>query len=203
LVHCLRAISALLLALPLIVLGAGTAAAHETQQVGDYWLTAGFTEEPTYVGERNGFLLAVKQGADPETAEGVEALELTVEVAYQSFTKSITLQEHLEPIGTYEGSFIPTAAGTYTFTVTGDLEGTPLDVTFQTGPQRIDEVQDARTDQFPAQLPPITEVADQAAAGRRASDTMPIALGLGGAGLLVGLIALALTLAGRRKSTVT
>jgi hypothetical protein len=189
------------LALPLIVICTGTALAHETKQVGDYWITAGFVEEPTYVGERNGLLLQVKRGADPETAEGVTGLDLTAEVAYQGATRQVAMQEVLEPEGQYEGHFIPTAAGSYQFRVTGDLEGTPLDETFATGPQRIDEVQDARGDQFPVQFPPMAQLVAQAEAGQRASDTLTIALGLGGAALLIGLVALALTLAGRRRST--
>ena len=60
-------------------------------------------------------------------------------------------------------------------------------------------VQEAQANQFPVQFPTQAEVADQAVRGARAADQVTIALALGGAGLVAGVAALGVALAGRRR----
>ena len=64
-------------------------------------------------------------------------------------------------------------------------------------------VQEAATGQYPVGYPPTVEVVENARAGKDAASQVPIALGLGGAGLFIGLIALGLSLASRRKGAET
>jgi hypothetical protein len=94
--------------------------------------------------------------------------------------------------------FFPTAAGPYSFHVTGDIEGTPIDETFSSGPDTFGEVEDVAGGQFPVQYPATGDVVRDAEAGADAATTATIGLVLGGAGLLVGLVALGLTIARRR-----
>jgi len=96
--------------------------------------------------------------------------------------------------------FIPTAAGPYTFHLTGTIEGNPIDEKFTSSPTGFNEVQDVSTGQFPNQLPAVADLAAQAQKGSDAAGQVPIALALGGVGLVVGLVALGIALAGRRRA---
>ena len=95
--------------------------------------------------------------------------------------------------------FIPTAAGKYTFHLTGTIEGTAIDESFTSSPDGFNEVQEAASGQFPVTLPTAAELSAEAKKGADAASQVTIALALGGAGLVVGLLALGVALAGRRR----
>ncbi len=94
--------------------------------------------------------------------------------------------------------FFPTAAGAYAFHIAGEIEGTSVDETFTAGPDTFGEVEELSGGQFPVQLPAAADLARDAEAGAAASTTATIALVLGAAGLLAGLVALGLAFARRR-----
>lgn len=73
-----------------------------------------------------------------------------------------------------------------------------IDESFTSGPDKFSEVQDVTGGQFPVQFPSTGDLVRDAEAGAAADTTAPIALVLGAAGLLAGLMALGLTLARRR-----
>jgi len=175
---------------------AAPAFAHEQRDVGDYALEVGFIAEPVYVGERSGLEIHVTKADQP-----VSGLDQTVkaEVIYGSQTRDLPLTEREDEPGWYESVFIPTAAGKYTFHLTGTIESTPLDESFTSSPSGFDEVQEATAGQFPATLPTVTELSAAANKGADAAGQVTIALVLGGAGLVVGLLALGIALAGRRR----
>ena len=100
--------------------------------------------------------------------------------------------------GWYQSVFFPTAAGPYTFRIFGEIEGEPFDESFTSGPDTFSEVQDVTGGQFPVQFPATGDVVRDAQAGANAATTSTIALVLGGAGLVAGLVALGITLARRR-----
>ncbi len=81
---------------------------------------------------------------------------------------------------------------------TGEIEGQAVDETFTAGPDTFGEVEELAGGQFPVQLPAPADLARDAEAGAGAATTATIALVLGGAGLLAGLVAIGLTLARRR-----
>ena len=100
--------------------------------------------------------------------------------------------------GAYRSVFFPTAAGPYTFRITGTLDGEPIDESFTSGPDTFSEVRDVTAGQFPVAFPATADIVRDAEAGAAAATTATIALVLGGAGLVAGLVALGLSIARRR-----
>jgi hypothetical protein len=109
-------------------------------------------------------------------------------------------------------NFIPTAPGAYRFHFTGDINGTKLDESFESGPATFAEVEAAREVQFPLQLGSSREIegavrgvqssaqsAEDAASTARSLGI--VGLVTGAAGLALGALALALQVQRRRKAT--
>ena len=180
----------------LVGLVAAPVLAHEERDVGDYSLDVGFIAEPVYVGQRSGLELHVTKAGQP-----VPGLAQTVkaEVIFGSDTRDLPLTERVDEPGWYELVFIPTAAGKYTFHLTGTIEGTDLDESFTSSPAGFDEVQEATAGEFPSTLPTVAELTGAAARDADAANQVRLALLLGGAGLVIGLLALGIALAGRRR----
>ena len=178
-----------------LLVGIGVASAHEQRDVGDYTFTVGFLEEPVFTGQKSGLDLRVARGEEP--VEGLEET-LRAEVSFSGQSRELEISPVFGQPGGYRSVFFPTAAGPYSFHVTGDIEGTPIDETFSSGPDTFGEVEDVAGGQFPVQYPATGDVVRDAEAGANAATTATIGLVLGGAGLLVGLVALGLTIARRR-----
>lgn len=178
-----------------LVVGIGVAAAHEQRDVGDYTFTVGLLEEPVFTGQKSGLDLRVAQGNQP--VEGLEET-LQAEVSFSGQSRDLEISPVFGEPGAYRSVFFPTAAGPYSFHITGDVNGTPVDETFTSGPDTFSEVQDVAGGQFPIQYPATGDIARDAEAGAGAATTATISLVLGGAGLLVGLVALGMTVARRR-----
>jgi hypothetical protein len=178
-----------------LVLGVGPAAAHEEREIGDITMVVGFLDEPVYVGQKSGLDLRVSRAGEP-----VEALEETIEaeVIFDGETRALELSPAFGDPGAYRSVFIPTAAGPYTFRLSGEIDGEPIDESFTAGPETFGEVQDTAANQFPVVLPADADVARDAEAGAGAATTATLALALGAGGLVVGVVALALALARRR-----
>jgi hypothetical protein len=178
-----------------LLVGIGVASAHEQRDVGDYTFTVGFLEEPVFTGQKSGLDLRVARGEEP--VEGLEET-LRAEVSFSGQSRELEISPVFGQPGAYRSVFFPTAAGPYSFHVTGEIEGTPIDETFSSGPDTFGEVEDVAGGQFPVQYPATGDVVRDAEAGADAATTATIGLVLGGAGLLVGLVALGLTIARRR-----
>jgi hypothetical protein len=191
---------------------AAPAAAHETRIVGDYRVTVGMIAEPVYVGQKSGLeFRVVTDNEDEALREPVEGLAedggtITATVTKSGVTQDAEIAARFGSPGWYQSYFFPTEAGPYEFQLTGTIEGTPIDESWTAGSPGSDAtgqfgaVEEVSSGQFPDQLPSDQEVADQAAMGETASGQIPIAIGLGVAGLAVGVIALIIALAGRRRS---
>lgn len=190
----LRRAAALSAALTLII-GVGTVSAHESREIGDVTMTVGFLDEPVFVGQKSGLDLRVEVGGEP--AEGLEET-LTAEVIFGEQTRPLEISPSFGDPGAYRSIFIPTAAGPYTFHITGEIGGEAIDESFTAGPDTFGEVQDTAGGQFPVVYPATGDLARDAEAGAGAATTATIALVLGGAGLLAGMAALGITLARRR-----
>lgn len=180
-----------------LALIAAPVAAHEQRTVGAYEFEVGFIGEPVFTGQKSGLELSVMAGETP-----VEGLESTLEaqVTFGDQTRVLALSPRFGAPGWYQSVFIPTAAGPYSFHITGTIEGTPIDETFTSSPDGFGEVEDIVGGQFPIQLAAPADVAQDAATGAAAAGTATLGLVLGGAGLLVGLAALGVALAGRRHA---
>ena len=192
-----RRIVALLSALALGALAANTVLAHEEREVAGYTVEVGFLAEPVFVGDRSGLELLVHKGD-----AGVEGLEKTIkaEVTKDGQTRQLELAAREDDPGAYESVFIPTVAGQYTFHLTGTLEGNAIDESFTSSATGFDEVQESSAGQFPVQFPSEAQLANDVQTAKDASSQVTIALVLGGVGLLVGVVALGVALAGRRRS---
>ena len=176
--------------------GVGTALAHEVRDVGDYTFVVGFLDEPVYSGQKSGLDLRVSRSEEP--VEGLEET-ITAEVTFGDDTRALEVSAAFGEPGAYRSVFFPTAAGPYTFHISGEIEGTPIDEEFTSGPDTFSEVQDVTGGQFPVQFPATGDIVRDAEAGAAAATTATIALVLGGAGLLAGLAALGLTFARGRR----
>ena len=193
-----RGTVALIVAAAAIALIAAPALAHGGREIAGYEFTVGFIDEPVYAGQSSGLEMHVER--DEVAKEGLEAT-LQAEVMYQGQTRALELSPRFDAPGWYESVFFPTAAGRYTFRIHGTIDGTEIDETFTSGVDGFGDVAEVAAGQFPVQLPAPGDVAADAKAGAEAAGTAMIGLVLGGAGLLVALIALGLGLAGRRRST--
>lgn len=175
--------------------GTTAALAHETREVGEYTVTVGFIGEPVYTGQKSGLEFRVLRGDEP--VEGL-AETLEAEVTYEDQERSLPISPRFGEPGWYQSVFFPTAAGPYTFHIFGEIDGTAFDESFSSGEDTFGEVEVVGGGQFPVVLPAAGDVARDAQAGAEAATTATIALVLGGAGLLVGLVAIGLSLARRR-----
>lgn len=192
-----RSVGAAGLAGLLTVLLASTALGHEERDFGDYSLEVGFIAEPVYVGDRSGLEFHVTK--DDQPVSGLDET-LKAQVINGQQTRDLPLSEREEDPGWYESIFIPTAAGKYTFHLSGSIEGNAIDESFTSSPTGFNEVQEATAGQFPATLPTVTELSAEAKKGADAAGQVTIALVLGGAGLIFGLLGLGVALASRRRS---
>ena len=191
-----RAVGALAVAGLLVALLAAPVLAHEARSVGGFDLEVGLVGEPVFVGQESGLELLVSRDGAP-----VEGLDQTLKAEVVHGSSKLELL--LEPIGEgepgYRAAFIPTAAGKYTFHITGTIDGTSVDETFTSSPTGFEEVREAASGEFPVTMPTIAELADQAKKGADAAALVPVALALGAAGLIVGLVGIGVALAGRHR----
>jgi hypothetical protein len=205
-----RRLFAASLAGSLVLASTSLAAAHETRVIDDeYRLTVGMIAEPVFVGQKSGLeLRVVTQAEDAADQVPVDGLvdTLQAEVAKGDLTRDVEISARFGSPGWYQSYFFPTEAGPYAFRVYGTINGVPVDETYTAGAPgdgasgQFGAVEEVAAGQFPSTLPSDAEIALQAEAGQGAADQLPIALGLGGAGLVLGIIAIALALAGRRRT---
>jgi hypothetical protein len=179
-----------------MAVGVGAALAHESRDVGEYTLVVGFLDEPVYAGLKSGLDLRISAGETP--VEGAEAT-LEAEVTFGDQTRALEISPSFGEPGAYRSVFFPTAAGSYTFRIFGEIDGTAIDESFTSGPDTFGDILDTAGGQFPVVYPAIADLARDAEAGAGAATMATIALGLGAAGLLAGLVALGVAL-GRRAS---
>lgn len=183
------------LSVALAALTTGAALAHESRDVGEYTIVVGFIDEPVFSGDKSGLEFFVSRGEEP--VEGLEET-LEAEVTAGGETRELEVGPRFGEAGAYESVFYPTASGQYTFHIFGQIGDQPFDEEFTSGPDTFHEVQEVTSGQFPVQFPSTADLARDAEAGAGAATTATIALALGAAGLLAGLVALGLTLARRR-----
>jgi hypothetical protein len=185
----------LLGALSLLLMLAVPVAAHEAREVSGYRFVVGFIDEPVFTNQKSGLEFSVTLNDEP--VEGlVETLE--AEVIFGNQSRALPLSPRFGQPGWYQSVFFPTAAGPFTFRIFGQIDGQPIDESFTSGPDTFDEVQESTAGQFPVAFPATAELVRDAEAGAAAATTATIALVVGGAGLLAGLVALGLALSRRR-----
>lgn len=193
-----RVIRAVIAGTVLAVSVSAVALAHEHREVGEYSITVGFMDEPVFTGQKSGLEFGVAHHESEEPVEGLEET-LQAEVTFQGQTRDLPVSARFGEPGWYQSVFFPTAAGAYTFRIFGTIEGIDIDEEFTSGPETFSEVSEVAGGQFPVAFPATGDIVRDAEAGAAASTTATIALALGGAGLLAGLVALGVTMARRRS----
>jgi hypothetical protein len=223
----------IVLASLLAITAAGSAAAHVVVTVGSYSLAIGWAHEPTYVGQENAVQVIVTDASGaPVDDLSADALTVVVSTGGQQ-SAPLALEPKYDADtglgihGDYEASIMPTAAGDYTFHVTGSIHGTSVDETETSSDSTFNSATDASGIQFPDKLPTMAEVVtrldridarasaapggvtqasvDAAAsaasdAGDAANRALLVGGGLGLAGLIVGALGLIVALR-RNRST--
>jgi hypothetical protein len=172
-------------------------AAHEERELGEHTIVVGFIDEPVFVGAKSGLEFFVSRGDQP--VEGLEET-LQAEVTAADQTRVLAISPRFGQPGAYESVFFPTAPGDYTFRIFGILEGTDIDESFTSSPEGFSEVEDVTSAQFPVQFPAHAELVEAAERGEQAAGQVTVALVLAAAGVLLGLVALGVALAGRRRT---
>jgi hypothetical protein len=209
-----------------------SAAAHAHVPLGDYSLTIGWVNEPTYVGVPNGIEVFIEAG-DGQPVTDLAAGDLMVvvstvdaETAPLPLEPGFSIEGGFGTPGSYEAELMPTTPGDYTFHFTGSIGDQPVDLELTSGEDTFSTVQSSSEIEFPVKVPTLADVATrldridgriealqsaapgaaqiaaaQAAADRAsasASQALVIGLLVGGAGIVIGLAALAIAWRGRR-----
>ena len=198
---------------------ATTVAAHVVKQVGPYTVALGWVREPTYVGQLNAVQVVIKDAkGNPVSDLSADDLKVVVSTADQqsdpmSLAPTFDEDTGLGIPGDYEAPMIPTALGDYTFHVTGTIHITKIDETATSSDTTFDSVVDPSAVQFPNKLPAVGDLAtriervdarvqSQISAANDAKSSaqgaLVVGIAVGGAGVLIGLVGLALAIMARR-----
>src|SRR5215212_8140770 len=187
-----------LLGMGLLLVGPGTARAHERRAVGPYTFVVGFLKEPAFEGEANGIDLRIMRTGSEEPVDGADKT-VKAEVVVGPSTLPLELRPRFRQPGAYNAEFVPTRPGAYSFRFTGTLEGQPVNETFESGPGRFNDVEAVAPLQFPDKVPAGVELQRALAAADSRANTATV---LGGLGLLAGVAGVVLAawaLASRRR----
>jgi hypothetical protein len=184
---------------------ASPAAAHERRRVGRHDVVVGWLEEPAYAGFQNAVQFIVSRNDRPVEDATLEVVVLFGEEGAEERTESLALEPAFGSPGEFHATVIPTRPGTYTFEISGEVEGDELDETFTSSPDTFNDIQEPRDVQFPARDPSSGELGqaverlrtEQAAAESEASRART--LGLAGIGL--GAVALIVAVLRGRRAT--
>lgn len=189
--HRLTAMVAGVMALVMLAVAPGALAHVSTDVVdGKYSVEIGFRDEPAYIGLPNAVYVRVTKFA----TGGVEAVDglagsLSAEVLKDGQSKLVELVPMGD--GVYEGAFIPTVIGDYTFRVSGTIDGTPFEVEETSSQTTFASVEPLAGVQFPVQVPDASVMAFQVnQAEMLASNARTFALGATGIAALGILLAL-------------
>jgi hypothetical protein len=206
---------------------APAAAAHAHVHVGDFSLAIGWMNEPTFVGQPNGIEVFVEDhDENPVTDLGDESLSLVVSTDGQdsptmALTAAFSIEGGFGTPGQYTAPLIPTTPGAYTLHITGTIHDQAVDVSITSGEETFSSVQGSSDIEFPVKVPSLADVATrldridgrieeiaslQAAVddARAAADNATrMGLLVGGAALVVAVVALWLALRTARRGTGT
>jgi hypothetical protein len=200
------------LALALIVTLTALVVAHRQISAGSYNIALGWADEPTYVGELNA-VEAIVTDQDDNPVIDLQPGDLTVTVSTGGQTSDpVALEPAFDPdegtglLGDYRGALIPTSPGDYTFHLTGSIHGQAVDATATSGPDTFDSPAEPAAIEFPNQVPSVSELATRiesvdSRSSNDAQTALYVGAGLGAAGVIIGLVALAFALRMRRQPT--
>ena len=104
------------------------ALAHITKAFGNYLVTVGWQNEPTYAGLLNAPILEVKKGSGDSAKPVINALaNMQISIKYGSVTKQLDFVPDNTVDGQYVSPLIPTRVGTYSLIMKGTVENQNID----------------------------------------------------------------------------
>lgn len=105
-----------------------TASAHITKVFGNYLVTAGWQNEPTYAGLLNSPIVEVKKGSGDNAKPVINALaNMQISIKYGSVTKQLDFVPDSTVDGQYVSPLIPTKIGSYSLVMKGTIENQTID----------------------------------------------------------------------------
>lgn len=193
--------AALLLTSPGVALGHGGANAGGTTR-----LVVGWAQEPPFAGFPNAVDVRVEHDGQPRAGAKLDVIVIYGGEDGENRTEPLPLDPNFGDPGGYHANLIPTAAGKYTFVITGQVAEDQVDLTMTSGPNTFDDVQEPTESQFPETVPgPVeqrdaietaqTSASDAQLAADTALDDAGDANTMAMASLGVGVLALLLALA--------
>jgi hypothetical protein len=151
-----------LMSIPLAL--APPASAHTHIDVGDYSLSIGWLNEPTFVGQPNGVEVTIEENKVPVTDLEAGALSVVVstagsETAALPLGPVFSVEGGFGTLGQYAAELMPTTPGEYTFHFTGTIHGEPVDVAVTSGEDTFSPVRSSTEIEFPVKVPTLADVA--------------------------------------------
>jgi hypothetical protein len=179
-------------ALLVLLLAPTTALAHERRTVGNgkYDVVVGWTGEPAYAGQMNGASIRITNAGTTTPVTGADKT-LKLAIRQGASTQAFPLKAAFGQDGLYTADIMPTRVGDYQWTFTGDINGDPINETFDTADGKFNAVQPASGVQFPVAL---GDPAQNAAAVQSAQADAQSARTLALIGIVLGAIGLVLAI---------
>jgi hypothetical protein len=104
------------------------ASAHITKVFGNYLVSVGWQNEPTYSGLLNVLLVEVKKGSGDSAKPVINALaNMQISIKYGSVTKQLDFVPDSTVDGQYVSPLIPTKVGSYSLVMKGTMENQNID----------------------------------------------------------------------------
>jgi len=180
--------------------------AHEHRTVGGVQMTVGWGDEPTYTGIKNSVQLILQDKTGKPITDLVDTLKVEVRFGSQSFGP-LDLERAFGKTfgrpGDYRAEIIPTRPGTYAFHFIGAVDSQKIDETFTSSDTTFDNVQDASAIEFPVKDPSAADLGGRLdRLGPRVDDARAAAgraIKIGAAGLLAGVVGIAVGLGAMRR----
>jgi hypothetical protein len=121
------------------------ASAHITKVFGNYLVTVGWQNEPTYSGLLNAPIVEVKKGSGDSAKPVINALaNMQISIKYGSVTKQLDFVPDSTVDGQYVSPLIPTKVGSYSLIMKGIIENQSIDTEIP-----LDDVASIDTLNFP------------------------------------------------------
>jgi hypothetical protein len=177
---------------------AGTAAAHERRMVGPYQFVVGWLTEPAYVGLVNSLDMRISD-TRVTPAKAVEGLEKTLTVDLQTGglgSLPLTVTARFGTPGAYNGYVMPTATGTYIFTIKGKIDTLDVNEKFESGPGRFGDIESTTALQYPNKVPAADELTQRLGDLQSGIDQTRL---LSAAAVVIGIVALGAAFAMSRR----
>lgn len=172
---------------------------------GKYKVAVGWDAEPVIEGQRSAATISILR-ADTRPTQPVQGAEetLRVRLGQEAETREFPLRRIVGQEGHYAAHFVPTRAGSYTFTFVGTIEGNPVEEMFDSAGGQFGSVQPSVETQFPVCLnrptraePALQEVQSSP---QRARLLAAAGLSIGLLGMLGGILTWRTRPAGRSRS---